>query len=180
MAVSVTVRDWDTWPLAPFEDDRRLPLKLWYSDIQSVGDGTGGSNQITFNLAEGGDPAADGIASAGSGFGLITAGFSVTGGTTGRNFSLLIQGFHPLPGTITQDRIWGLNGTNDGISRLGVRPADIPTKIWLGHRIKNAPGLLILTVVNIDGETFQPSVFLCEWAPEAYVSGGPIWPAMAG
>lgn len=173
MSVSVTVRDWDTWPLAPSEDIR-FPIKMWFSDIESVGDATGGTHSVTFNIAEAGDPAADGVEAVGNMFGIIEAYSASNGGPGDTNVLIRMQAWTTLPGAIQQDRSVNM------LMNQGTFGRDRINKYWLGHRIKNTPGLFIFSITNTNSEVWRPGIWLCEWTPEAYVSGGPIWPAMAG
>lgn len=180
MSILVQVRDWDTWPLEPAGDIRN-PIKMWYSDISSPGDASGGAHTVSFIIAEAGDPAADGVEAVGNMFGIIEAAVHVSTPSAGDLCSLLLQSWTVLPGATQQDRAYTMSVDPDAaLLDAGVISRDRLRKVWLGHRVKNTPGLLIFTILNQDNEEYIPSIWLCEWTPEAYQRGGPVWPALAG
>lgn len=180
MSVLANVTDWDTWAMER-TPDITLPIKLWYSDVGLGGDGSGGSLTVTFILPAGGQPGSQTIGGGGQAFGLMKWGAHLSGGVVANvTGTLEFENFNPLPGGVTRDRAIGIFLNSDGLNRAGVLPRDLHGKIWLGHKAIDADGHLIFRIPNVTGQTLEPSVFLCEWTPEAYQAGGPKWPAMAG
>lgn len=151
-------------------DDPGLPVGLWMSSGTLVGDASGGTQRIRFQLGQ------EGVPISGEYFNLEQLSVLISEGTPRAGF-LTIQNMTPGP-TDLFDRVWPLSYlAMGGLNNSGINQGEPNLPIFVGARLRDSalPGSIAVGVTNLTATTsLSVSGMGYIWEPRSILFSGGI------